>query len=414
MSIQVAAARRILFLTPQVPYPPEQGTAIRNYNLLTNVAQRHQVALLSFAEADSPDIGPLRALCERVALVRTPSRSQSDRLRTLLSTRQPDMAERLLSETFWAALQDMITSWPCDVVQVEGIELGPYALRLRQWLGERCPAIVFDDHNAEYLMQQRVCAADARQPRRWAAALYSLVQWRRLLRYESQVCRAATAVVCVSDADAAALRRAVPGLEPVVIPNGVDAQRYRAGGEAPLALQHPALLFTGKMDYRPNIDAVVWFANEVLPVVQAVRADATFYIVGKAPHARVQALETLSGVVVTGYVPDVLPYFDSADVYVAPLRVGGGTRLKVLETLAAGLPLVSTRLGVEGIAIEHGRHALLSDTVGGLAEAVLRLIGDADLRARLAENGRDFVSAQYDWERLAPRLDDVYASVACG
>ncbi|NLG27418.1 MAG: glycosyltransferase, partial [Chloroflexi bacterium] len=403
---------RILLLTPQMPYPPEQGTAIRNLALVREIAASHPVALLSFHHGAEPDTRVLSQCCERVVSVRVPARSRKDRLRTLFLSREPDMARRLLSKDYWSALRDLVTSWRPDVVQVEAIELAPYAFLLRDWLGDQCPTIIFDDHNAEYLLQKRAAATDSRRPARWSAALYSCIQWWRLRRYERRACAVASVVLCVSEADAEALRALVPGLEPVIVPNGVDVERYAHSDAAPL--RHPALLFTGKMDYRPNVDAMDWFCRGVLPLVREAEPEVVLYVVGKDAKEPVRQLGELPGVVVTGYVPDITAYFAGADVFVAPLRVGGGTRLKILEAMAAGTALVSTRLGAEGIGLTDGEHALIADEEVVMAEAIVALLRDEALRDRLTTAARDFVTEHYDWSRIAPRMEAVYQSLMAG
>jgi sugar transferase (PEP-CTERM/EpsH1 system associated) len=397
--------RRVLFLTPQQPYPPEQGTSIRNYNLLAQVARSHRVALLSFTQqphADS-DLARLQALCERVVTVPAPTRTPLDRLRTLALSREPDMARRLWSDEFWQALVRLVEEWQPDVVEVEGIELGRYALLLRE-RGGKCPAILFDDHNAEYVLQRRAALADLHLPQAWPKALYSLLQWRRLRRFERRLCLTADAVVAVSPQDAAALAALAPGIDPLVAPNGVDTARYRPGLADTLPLTHPAVVFTGKMDYRPNVDAVLWFAEHVWPQVLAASPQARLYIVGKSPRPPVAALTAQPSIVVTGYVAEILPYFGGADVYVAPLRVGGGTRLKVLEAMAAGLPIVSTSQGAEGIDATHNVDMLLADKPTAFAAAVAALLADRTRAAALGAAARRFVERHYDWASIAPPL----------
>ncbi len=404
--------RRILFLTPQLPYPPEQGTAIRNYNLIAQVAQRHDVALLSFAPEPPSYDNPLKTICHPLATVLPPSRSIPDRLRTLLASTAPDMARRLWSPTYAEALRRIVTDERFDIVQVEGIELASYAALIRQWLGKDAPAIVFDDHNAEYMLQRRAFETDVRKPARWPWAAYSFVQWRRLARFERRVCLEADGVVAVSDGAAQALKRRALALEPLALPNGVDVERYHPGLPDALPLTHPAVVFTGKMDFRPNIDAMLWFCREVWPLVAAWQPDARLYIVGKNPAPRVQALAVDPSIIVTGYVPDIVPYFGGADVYIAPLRIGGGTRLKILEALAAGLPLVATTVGAEGISVASGEHCLLADAPTAFADAVMDLIADREHARRLGARGRDFVLAHYDWRALAPLLDPLYYALA--
>lgn len=406
--------RRLLFLTPQLPFPPEQGAAIRNYNLIAQVAQHYAVDLLSFAPGQGADLGPLARLCESVRAVPLPSWSPRARLCSLLTSRLPDMAHRLRSDAFATALDELLLARRHDLVQIEGIEMAPYMRVIRERLGEGGPRLVYDAHNAEHLLQRRACETDLRHLRRWPTAGYSLMQWRRLARFERQVCRQADAVVAVSEADALALRALDATLAPTVIPNGVDVERYHPNLGDTLSLRHPAIVFTGKMDFRPNVDAILWFYQQVWPRIQRDAPEATLYVVGKSPHRSLDALRHDRQIVVTGYVEEILPYFGGADVYIVPLRIGGGTRLKVLEAMAAGLPLVSTHLGVEGIPLVHNEQALLADAPEEFAQAVLSLLRDGTRAAALGRAARAFVTAHYAWPSLTPPLLTLYARLMSG
>ena len=420
---------RLLFLTPQVPYPPHQGTTIRNYNLLANLAADYELHLLCFQGKDEnpPDNSPLTRFCSAVEAVPVPSpRSLVRRAVETVTSPLPDMGLRLASDAFQARLGMLLERHRYDVVQIEGIELAPYGLWLLHhplWRSAQKkqdlptipigrPRLVFDNHNAEYVLQQRAWETDRLRPTRWHAAGYSLVQWNKLRRYERQICQQADRVIAVSDADRQALLRLDPRLNVTVIPNGVDLDYYtayrREGDSNPPDYGPHALVFTGKMDFRPNIDAVTWFAAEVLPLVRRQTPDATFVVVGKAPHPRVQALSSLPGVTVTGFVPDVRAYIAAAAVYVAPLRIGGGTRLKVLEALAMGRALASTRLGSEGFPLVDGEHAAFGDDAASLAQAIVALLRDPARRARMGAAGRRFVEAHYGWQAIVPRLKVVY------
>lgn len=399
-------AKRILFLTSELPYPPEQGGSLRSYHLIRYTAAHHAVSLLSFAERPR-ETEPLAQACERVVTVPTPQRSPGDRLRTLFLSRRPDMADRLASPTYAQSLQHLVTTHPFDFVQVQSIEMAPYGLMVREWLGDDAPKLVFDDFNAEYLLQWRALLADGRDPRRWPNALYSALQWLRLRRYEREVCRQACRVIAVSEADAAALRRLDKSLDPIVIPNGVDTARYRTLPSPPADMQRPAVLFTGKMDFRPNVDAALWFHRQVWPRVRQEHPRARFYVVGKRPHPRLEELSHDPTAIITGYVPDVRPYMAGATVFVVPMRMGGGTRLKLLEALAAGLPIVSTTMGAEGVDVTHGEHLLLADDPEAYVEAVSSLLGNEAKRRALGQRAQAR-AAKWDWSRIAPRLDAVY------
>jgi len=418
---------KLLLLTPQLPWPARQGTAIRNFSLIEQLASRHTIDLLSFVAADEllTHDNPLHTLCRRIATVPQPQRTTATRVRDTLLSRQPDMALRLASDEMDALIyQWMSAQWTArdshdrdshdhgsyDIVQAEGIEMARFGL-LAQTVATRHnsrTALIFDDHNCEYLLQKRNALTDLRTPRRLPAALYSMVQWQKLRRYEAHVCRRADGVLAVSSADAHALRALVPEKPVTVISNGIDLDAITAAeAQEPPA---PILLFTGKMDYRPNIDAVIWFASEVLPLILQKRPDARFQIVGRSPHARLDSLRGQPGIEITGAVEDVRPYMAQAGVYVIPLRVGGGTRFKALEAMASARPIVSTTLGVEGIGIEHGREMLLADTPSAFAEAVLTLLApeNSTLRAALKAEARRLVERDYGWQEIVPRLEEVY------
>lgn len=404
-----ASGRKILVLTPQFPYPPQQGTALRNFNLIAGLARRHQVYLLSFGEAVG-DRTPLHQLCAQIWTVPAPRRPMQQRLHGLFFSRLPDMAQRLSSAQFRARLTEIWEQEQPEVIQVEGIELAPYLLHVAERRNPSTrPLLVFDDHNAEYLLQKRAFETDRRIPSRWVAAAYSWIQWRRLQRYERQVCLTADRVIVVSEYDARALRRLVPSLEPAVVPNGVDLSFY-TGPVLPLSQPGPGpsdLVFTGKMDFRPNVDAALWFVKEVLPLIRPQAPEVRFWVVGKDPHPRLAPLQQDPAVALTGQVEDVRPYLAAAAVVVIPLRMGGGTRLKVLEAMAMGKAIVSTSLGCEGFDLSSGRELVVADAAAEFAAAVCSLLGEPARRQQLGEAARQFAT-QYDWQMIIPKLEQVY------
>lgn len=397
----------LLFLTSQVPYPPRQGGALRTWGMISALARRHKVHILSF----HPDarVPPLPAHFGDISLdvVPEPSpRPLSRRLRDLLLSRQPDMALRLESPLFRQRLAERLDAQPFDAVHIEGIEMAPFMDVLEQ--ARPRPLIIFDDFNCEFLLQKRAFLTDLRHPARWHGALYSLVQWGRLRRYEAEICRRADCVIAVSDADARALSALVPGLRPVVVPNGVDVSTYDPHIPPAPGMEGNALVFTGKMDFRPNVDAVLWFAEEVLPRIQEQIPDVRLWVVGQRPHRRLEVLRENPAITLTGYVEDARPYIAGATVYVAPLRIGGGTRLKLLEAMAMERAVVATRLGAEGYEVQDGRELLLADDAETFAAAVVSLLKDPARRAAMGRAARRFVESCYDWSVLAPRLEALY------
>jgi glycosyltransferase involved in cell wall biosynthesis len=418
---------KLLILTPQLPYPSHQGTSLRNFHIIRGLAERYEITLLSFLEsnqtADPAAIEPLLALCT-VHTVPVPARGTARRLWQLVSTRRPDMAHRLYSEAFAAELRRLLAANQFDVVQVEGIELA----RTMEIVRAVSPAskIVFDDHNAEAELQRRNFLTDLGNPRRWLAAAYSWVQVRRLRRFERWAMMVADGVTAVSQTDKLTLERLLDGTRMntdkhrsvSVIPNCIDVREYvlDLAGLPSSERTQPArshaydLIFIGKMDYRPNVDAVLWFVDEVWPGIVAERPSSQFCIVGQKPHARLERLRGVPGITLTGWVESVTPYLLGASVFITPFRIGSGTRLKLIEAMAAGKAIVSTPIGAEGFAVRDGQELLLAETAGEMGTAVLHLLAHPKERQRLGQNARQFAQ-QYDWRQVIPRFDELYKTL---
>ncbi len=423
----------ILVLSPYPPYPPHGGGTMRIYQLVRGLAQRHQVTCLTFApDADAEAaLAPLREHC-RLHTVRGPApRSTLRRAWTTVASPLPDMALRNASPAYGGALAELLGAQRFDVVQAESIEMARYLVDCRPQLAGRAagrrPALVLDQFNAEYLLQKRAAltalAALARPPssaaglrasaRNLAGTLYSSAQWAKLAAYERRVLRAVDAAVAVSEQDARALRRLAPEVRLAIAPNGVDTAHFSRPGLAALTFGGPTLVFSGTLDYRPNLDALAWFVAEVLPRIRAARPDVRLVAVGKRPAPELRQMAARGELVLTGEVADARPFIAGADVYVVPMRIGGGIRLKLLEALSLEAPTVSTSLGAEGVeGLRHAEHCLLADTPAAFAEAVLRLLDDREYARRLGAAGRSLVRARYDWSAIVPRLEALYSDLA--
>ena len=317
------------------------------------------------------------------------------------------MQRRFYSPEYAARLNQLLAEQTFDIIQIESLEMAVYLPVIKR----ACPQtpVIYDSFNAEYDLQRTICQAEIHDPRHLAGAVYSFIQWRRLLRYESATCRRADHVLAVSEADAVALRTQC-GVIATVLPNGIDMATYKPGLAAAEGMGAAALVFTGTMDYRPNVDAVLWFARHVLPRIRSQVPEAHLWVVGQRPHRRLESLRREAGITLTGRVESTLPYIAGAAVYVAPLRMGGGTRLKLLEAMALERAVVATRLGAEGFPLRGGRELLLADEPERFAQAVVSLLRDPARRRALGQAGRRFVQARYDWSALIPRLEEVYPS----
>ncbi|GIV98679.1 glycosyltransferase family 4 protein [Roseiflexus sp.] len=415
----------ILLLSPYPPYPPRGGGTMRVYQIIRGLAQRHTLTCLTFAPDAVAEraLAPLRDRC-RVVSVRGPApRSALRRAWTTLASPLPDMALRNASPAFHAALHDLISSTRFDVVQAESIEMAPYLASLSLVDTRRPnarPWLVLDQFNAEYVLQKRAALTDLRAAlmlsnpvRRSAGGAYSLIQWIKLARYERNVMQTCDVTIVVSEEDRRALER-LGGTRFVVTPNGVDTTFFSRAAlaherRASLAFAVPTLVFSGTLDFRPNVDALVWFVDAVLPQIHTHRPDVRLLAVGKRPAPILQRLAGQGRLALTGEVADVRPYLAGATVYIVPMRIGGGIRLKVLEAFAMEAPVVSTSLGVEGIVgLRDGVHCLLAETPQQFARTILRLLDDPATRRALGAAGRELASTGYDWKTIIPRMEAAY------
>jgi glycosyltransferase involved in cell wall biosynthesis len=271
--------------------------------------------------------------------------------------------------------------------------------------------LCYDAHNAEAALQRAIFTIDRSIPQRWPQAAYSSIQARRIQAFERTVCQTVDAVFAVSHEDAAELCHFRPDGRVHVIPNGIHADHYVAHEER-IDLGDCALTFTGKMDYRPNVDAALWFTDDILPRISAELPQVHFYIVGQKPHPQLTELRSHAQVEVTGWVPDVLPYLHATDVYVAPLRMGSGTRFKLLEAMAAGRAIVATSLAAAGL--EHNNALIIADAPGDFAQAIIDLLLDPAARAQRGTTSHDWVQTHYDWSVLLPRLLEAYREIGLG
>lgn len=394
---------RILMLSPYPPYPPRGGGALRIYHLLRGLAARHPVTLLSFApdEAAATAMRPLRDLAEVRIVIGPPARSLGQRALTTLVSPWPDMALRNASTAYSATLTELLANEQFEVVLAESIEMAPYLLQARH-SGAR---LVLDEFNAEYLLQRRAALNDLRRAPRPQALIggsYSLIQWFKLAAFERRVLQTIDRALVVSAEDAAALHRLAPNAPLHLVPNGVDCSHFAPQAASP----SNDLVFIGTLDYRPNVDAVLWFAHEVLPRIRRQHPALRLRLIGRRPHPSLLALHDNQTIIVTGEVADTRPALASAAAVIIPMRIGGGSRLKLLEALAMAAPVVSTTMGAEGIpGLRDGEHLLLADTPAAMAAAVNRLVTDRPFAQRLGQAGRAFVCAGYDWAQIMPRLE---------
>jgi len=387
---------RILFLSRWFPYPPDNGARMRVYNLIANLSLYHSVDLISFSEGPVPKehLDRMKSIATVYSTFEyrkfSPGRLRSilgffsPRPRSVIDTYRPEIKEAVL-----AAHARM----HYDVVIASEIDMAPYALAV---------------HNTTRILEELEITSlyDAyRKQAQPLARMRSGLTWLKLARYSAKLVRSFEGCTVVSDLEKAAVQKLAPECQKIrVIPNGVDFAYYSEyKGEAKEA---NSLIYSGALTYQANFDAVAYFLTEIYPKIQARIPDVQFYITGKTDKVALDRLPLREGVIFTGYVSDIRGVLSRCCVNVVPLRIGGGTRLKILESLAIGTAVVSTSKGAEGLDLTAGQDLILADSPDDFAQAVVRLLRDGVLRDQLAASGKAAVKAKYDWRFISRNLVD--------
>jgi glycosyltransferase involved in cell wall biosynthesis len=413
-----AGRLRILFLTQVLPYPVDAGPKTRAYYTLRQLAGRHDVTLLSFVRKDdtASAVDHLRTLCESVHTVpirRAALRDASHWLASLPSA-TPFLIARDRDARMARAVRELMRgSRPFDAIHADQLWMAPYATagsEAAAAIAARRPALVLDQHNAVFQIPLRVASHERNRLKRVALR----IEAHKLAAYEARVCSRFDRVTWVSDADRRALYARARNSEREALGQGSVIPICLPLNERPLLERRPnprRVTFLGGLHWPPNAEGLVWFAREIWPRVHRQVPNAVLTVIGKTAPSMIPGLAPAAGVELTGYVADPIPYLEETAAVIAPLLSGGGMRVKILDALAWGLPIVSTRLGAEGIQIQGGRQALLADTPEAFAAAVVSLLHDQCLQQKLASEGRRLVEAQYDCGKVYQAWDHLYASL---
>ncbi len=383
----------LLFLSRWYPYPPHNGARIRVFNLLKALSEEYAVDLLSFAEEEilPQHQEALQEVCRRVETV--PYRPfQSGSGRALLGFLAP--RPRFLVDTYHPEITRQMRTLQAEssyaLVLGSEIDMLPYLEAVND-----IPAVLEElEISTPY---------DAwRSEKRFLPRLRRGLTWRKLNFYLRRALPRLDGCTTVSEVERERIRRIAPAAPPIqVVPNGVDTEHYQGNHGAP---EPDTLVYNGALTYEANFDAMAYFLRDIYPLVRARRPQVRLRITGKTDGVPVERLPLDEGVTLTGYVDDIRPVVARSWITIVPLQVGGGTRLKILESLALGTPVVSTSKGAEGLALEDGKHLLIADTPQAFSQAVVRLLEDPHLRARLGETGRERVRQLYDWKQIGEVL----------
>jgi sugar transferase (PEP-CTERM/EpsH1 system associated) len=389
---------RVLQLAPRAPWPLDTGAKLRNYHLARVLAPYASVSLLAFAESRH-DKTELANVYEQVI---TAPRDQGYSLGNLLRGavgRTPLPLLNYTTEEMKHELAGTLKENDFNIIQLESIHLMNYLPVI--WAARKRPLVICDWHNVESDLMRQYAESQTNIARK----TYARRTARLMSQHEQQALDEFDAHIVVSEHDAERLRRVNSDARVLVIENGVDLAYYK---DVDSTTEKNRIVFVGSMDYHANIEGAINFARTAWPSVHEKNRRLIFTIVGRDPAPAVRELATIAGVEVTGSVEDVRPYYREAVLAVVPLNVGGGSRLKILEAMAAGVPVASTARGAEGLHVTDGQNILLADSNDELARAIISLLGEPDLRAQIISGGRELVTNRYDWSTLGSKLFDYY------
>jgi polysaccharide biosynthesis protein PslH len=403
----------ILYVSQLPASPPRFGAQARMHGLMTELARHHDLTAVMLVDGHF-DIDECRlamqTYCHDVTLVRNPYGRDglSKRLLQVRSLASARSFERLRVKVpeLQQSLDRIMRSRRFDIVNLEFSFLGDCNLRQAP-PGDKPPALVVDSHNIDFDLARQYAAAGGRVRRLYAAA-----NWRKLRREELATYRDADGVYLCSGADQRRLLEEIPGARTLVIPNAADVEYYQPRATDP-ALDARTVVFFGHLSYFPNVDGVTYFVREIWPRVTEVHPEARLKIIGgDAPRSLLDLARP--GVELTGFVPDLRPHLAAATAVVVPLRLGGGTRLKIVEAMAMGKAIVSTTLGVEGIEAVPGRDLLVEDQPAAFADAVNRLLDERSFAVRLGQSARQLAVRRYAWSVAARALESFYRGILGG
>ena len=393
---------KILWVKAGKLWPVDTGGKIRSFNILRHLGRKHEVTTLLYYGGDrdakyETDIArelPGAQTIYTAAPESTAAQSVDYILR--LPTAAPYAVKKFTHPKVQREVASRLSDGSADVAVCDFLSAS-----LNFPDASPTPVVLFQ-HNVETMLWRRMATTEKSALRK----LSYRIEARKMAAYETRTLRKFRHVIAVSDQDRNEMLTMAPGCEITVVPTGVDTEKYQAAPS--VSGDPPLIVFTGSMDWEPNIDAVEYFCTEIFPMVLAAFPMAKFQIVGRNPHARVHKLASAS-VEVTGTVPSVAEYLRNATVVIVPLRIGGGTRLKIFEAMAMRKALISTSIGAEGLDVTSGKDCLLADDANSFAKAILSVLLNPGLRRTYEENA-EALAAQFDWSQIAVRFADALSA----
>lgn len=390
----------ILHISPRIPFPLDTGAKIEIFNSIKLMASAHEITLLVFEEKDNKNeslISPLKELCKRIEIV--PRNVSSFLPFKNLFNNTPLAIAKYQSEEMKNKITQMLNENHFDLVRIDHLHLAQYGIYFRN-----IPKIL-RMHNVESQFMKRYAQYQTNP----LVKFYALLEANRLEMYIKKIWSKFDCFLMVSQEDEKEFKKIAPQANTKVIPIGVDTEYFRLTLSN---LNSKQLMFCGSLEWQPNLDAVKFFIKEIFPLVRKEEPETKFLVIGKLPAAtKIKQLNNTPGIILKGYVDDVRPYAAESAVFVVPLRIGSGIRVKILETMAQGIPIVSTSLGCEGLEVNHGEHLLIADKPEEFCQHIITLLRNPTLAQTLVRNARKLIEEKYSLKVIKSQLEQIYREV---
>ncbi len=386
---------KILFLTSRLPFPPKGGDKLRVFNFIKFLSKKHDIYLISFIESqeEKEHVEELKQFCKEVeTILLKPLKSYINCILHFFS-KNPQQISYYRDTRMCSKIKNFIKKYEIDAVYTHLIRMAPYAKDLKLFR-------VLDLTDAISLSLKR-----SLKYRSHVFYLFYLLEWLRVKRYEKEIIQCFDKCLLVSDIEKNAIENAKNLRNMEIIQNGVDFDRLTPSDKP---YDDKKISFVGNLHSFPNRDAVMFFYNDILPLIKKEISDIKFYIIGVNPPPRILELNNDKNIVVTGPVEDLKYYLEDSACFVCPIRAGAGLQNKILEAMSLGLPVITTSIGFEGIKAKEGKDLLVADKPEDFAEKIIEIIKDENLRNDLSQNAREFIVERYNWEDVVKKLEDVF------
>lgn len=387
---------KILFIANRFPYPPFRGDKLKIYNLAKRISKNHELHLITFTEqkSDLQYLPELETIFSKIEIIHLPKLQSYFNVALGLLGNKPLQVNYFKSNEFNNRLASLLKSNEYDAIHVQHLRMAQYAIPYP----EKYRILDLPDAFSLYWQRRKSI------PRSFFTRLLDNIESKRVMKYEKYILNEFNLNLVCSQEDLQFLKNKHKIENIRLLSNGVDTDKFRPMDHD--YSKHDTLLFTGNMDYDPNVDAVIYFTEKVFPLIKQANPDIKFVIAGQRPIDKVKSLDNQKDVFVTGFIPELSEMYNTASVVVAPLRFGAGTQNKVLEAMAMGIPVVCSNIGFEGLGIEDGEGAFMRTDAESFAAQVIALLNSEGLRRATGEKGIEVIRSNFSWDKISLILED--------